>query len=383
MIDIPERIANLPRSGIRELMEIALRDPEVIRLEMGEPHFPTPHYILEKLQDFYWQGEIKYTPTVGIPSLREKIAHHLKEEKEWEVTPEEVIILPGSLFGTVTIFSSLLEPQDEVLVPDPGFTNHFYQVELCGGKMKRYHLQEKNGFLPDIKEIENLITSRTKMILINSPSNPLGVVFPKETLRQLAQLAEEYGLLLISDEAYEKYVYEGEHQGMFSFINKDNLISIFSFSKTYALTGWRVGYMIVPHYLVKHLAKVEEYLIACTSHLSQKAAEIALYLPKEEVKKMVDYYRGNRDKAIELLEQGGFHFFKPQGGYYLWINIQEFSLSSLDFCKTLVKESKVAVSPGDAFGEGGEGFVRLSICRKREEVEEGVKRLVEFRKGRK
>ncbi|HXL02704.1 MAG TPA: pyridoxal phosphate-dependent aminotransferase [Candidatus Atribacteria bacterium] len=383
MIDIPERIVNLPRSGIRKLMEIALRDPEVIRLEMGEPHFSTPHYILEKLKDFYWQGEIKYTPTVGIPSLREKIAHHLKEEKGWKVTPEEVVILPGSLFGTVTIFSSLLEPQDEVLVPDPGFTNHFYQVELCGGKMERYHLQEKNGFLPDIKEIENLITSRTKMILINSPSNPLGVVFPKETLCQLAQLAEEYGLLLISDEAYEKYVYEGEHQGMFSFINEDNLISIFSFSKTYALTGWRVGYMIVPPYLVKHLAKVEEYLIACTSHLSQKAAEIALDLPKEEVKKMVDYYQGNRDKAIELLEQGGFHFFKPQGGYYLWIDIQEFGLSSLDFCKTLVKESKVALSPGDAFGEGGEGFVRLSICRKREEVEEGVKRLVEFRKGRK
>jgi len=275
-----------------------------------------------------------------------------------------------------------LEPQDEVLVPDPGFTNHFSQVELCGGKMKRYHLREENGFLPDREEIESLITSRTKMILINSPSNPVGVVFPEETLRQLAQLAEEYGLLLISDEAYEKYVYEGEHRGMFPFINKDNLISIFSFSKTYALTGWRVGYMVAPLYLVKHLAKVEEYLIACTSHLSQKAAEVALYLPPEEVEKMVDYYRGNRDKAVSLLEKGGFRFFKPQGGYYLWIDIREFGLPSLEFCKTLVEESKVALAPGDAFGETGEGFARLSICRKREDVEEGVKRLVEFRRKR-
>ena len=208
----------------------------------------------------------------------------------------------------------------------------------------------------------------------------MGVVFPEETLRQLAQLAEEYGLLLISDEAYEKYVYEGEHRGMFPFINKDNLISIFSFSKTYALTGWRVGYMVAPLYLVKHLAKVEEYLIACTSHLSQKAAEVALYLPPEEVEKMVDYYRGNRDKAVSLLEKGGFRFFKPQGGYYLWIDIREFGLPSLEFCKTLVEESKVALAPGDAFGETGEGFARLSICRKREDVEEGVKRLVEFRR---
>jgi len=380
VVTVPEDILNLPRSGIRELMGMALCMPQAIRLEMGEPHFPTPPLILERLRDFYATGEIRYTPTVGIPSLREKIAGKLKRDKGWQVVPDEVIVLPGSLFGTVTVFRTLLSPGDEVLVPDPGFTNHFFQVELCGGRALHYHLRPENAYLPDFAEIRRLVTPRTRLILVNSPSNPLGVVFPREVLVDIARLAEEYDLLVLSDEAYEKYIYEGEHLGLFQFVNPERLVSIFSFSKTYALTGWRVGYMVAPAKLVPHLAKVAEYLVACTSHLSQKAAEIALDLPDGEITRMVDYYRENVRLATSLLEEGGFTFFKPQGGYYVWVDVREFGMPSLEFCKAFLQAKCVALAPGDTFGEGGEGFARLSICRKREEVEEGVRRLVAWRR---
>ncbi|MGQ9474397.1 MAG: pyridoxal phosphate-dependent aminotransferase, partial [Candidatus Caldatribacteriaceae bacterium] len=171
----------------------------------------------------------------------------------------------------------------------------------------------------------------------------------------------------------------GKHIGMFEVTNPERLVTIFSFSKTYALTGWRVGYMVLPFYLFPHCAKVAEYLIACTSHISQKAAEIVLDLPKEEVTKMVHYYEGNLRTAASLLSEGDFSFFYPQGGYYVWADVREFGMPSLDFCKALLSTAKVATAPGDTFGESGEGFIRISICRKREEVEEGVKRIVLWR----
>lgn len=378
-MEVPREISQLPRSGIRELMGMALTIPDSIRLEMGEPHFPTPAFVAERLQEFLLRGEIRYTPTVGIPSLREKIAAKLFEEKGWQVPVDQIMVLPGSLFGTVTVFRTILSPGDEVLVPDPGFTNHFSQVELCGGKAIHYHLRPENQYLPDFAEIRRLVNTHTRAILVNSPSNPLGVVFPRETLEEIACLAEEYGLLVISDEAYEKYVYQGRHVGMFEVVNPERLVTIFSFSKTYALTGWRVGYMVVPPSLFPHCAKVAEYLIACTSHISQKAAEIALDLPREEVENMVRYYDGNRRIAVALLSEGGFRFFNPQGGYYVWVDVREFGRPSLDFCKELLLKEKVAVAPGDTFGESGEGFIRISICRRTEEVEEGVKRLVSWR----
>ncbi|MEN3185089.1 MAG: pyridoxal phosphate-dependent aminotransferase [Atribacterota bacterium] len=379
-MEVPQEVSQLPRSGIRELMGMALAIPDSIRLEMGEPHFPTPAFVTERLQQFLLQGEIRYTPTVGIPSLREKIAAKLFAEKGWRVPVDQIMVLPGSLFGTVTVFRTVLRPGDEVLVPDPGFTNHFSQVELCGGKSVHYHLLPENQYLPDFAEIRRLVNSRTRAILVNSPSNPLGVVFSRETLEEIARLAEEYGLLVISDEAYEKYVYQGQHVGMFEMVSSERLVTIFSFSKTYALTGWRVGYMVVPPSLFPHCAKVAEYLIACTSHISQKAAEIALDLPREEIERMVRYYDDNRRIVTVLLSEGGFRFFNPQGGYYVWVDVREFGRPSLEFCKELLLREKVAFAPGDTFGESGEGFVRISICRRKEEVEEGVKRLISWRR---
>ncbi len=380
MVYIPEHVTCLPRSGIRELMGLALCMEDAVHLEIGEPHFPTPPYVLDRLESFYRRGEIKYTPTIGIPSLREKIAYTLDKEKGWKVDPARIMVLPGSLFGTVVVFQALLSAGDEVLVPDPGFTNHLHQVELSGGTPLRYHLLPENKFLPDFDRIEDTLTPSTRLLLVNSPSNPLGVVFPAETMEQFARLAEEHNLVVISDEAYEKYVYEGKHQEMFRYVPPERLVSIFSFSKTYALTGWRVGYMVVPEELTCHLMKVEEYLIACTSHISQKAAEIALDMPEETLFTMVDCYQGNRDLACRLLKEAGFTFFPPQGGYYVWMDVREFGMSSLEFCKTLLQERCVALAPGDAFGESGEGFARISICRRREEIEEGIRRMIAFRK---
>jgi aspartate/methionine/tyrosine aminotransferase len=379
MVNIADDVAKLPRSGIRELMGMALAIPDAIHMEIGEPHFPTPSFILEGLKEFYFKGDIKYTPTVGIHSLRDKIAKKLLKEKNWKVEADDVVILPGSLFGTVVAFRTILDPGDEALIPDPGFTNHFSQVELSGGRIKRYFLLPENNYLPDFESIRKSITPRTKMILVNTPSNPLGVVFPEKVMQSISDLAEEYNLVVVSDEAYEKYIYQGEHFGMYRYVRPERLISIFSFSKTYALTGWRVGYMVVPKDLLIHLMKVSEYMIACTSHLSQKAAEIALDMPEEEIKKMVDSYRQNCDLCCSGLEKAGFKVYRPGGGYYVWVDIREFGMKSLEFCKKLLQKSHVAVAPGDTFGQSSDGFIRISICRKKEEIEEGIKRIIAAR----
>lgn len=379
---IPELIENLPRSGIRELMGLALQIKDAIHLEIGEPHFPTPPSILEKLADFYWKGEIKYTPTAGIASLRRKIAEKFSREKNWPISEEQVIVLPGSLFGTVVAFRALLDHGEEALLPDPGFTNHFAQAILCGATLKRYALLPENSFLPDLASIRRMASSRTRMILVNSPSNPIGVTFDESTASEIAKLAEELDLIVIADEAYEKFIYQGNYTGMHRFVNPERLISLFSFSKTYALSGWRIGCMVAPVKLVPALSKVAEYLIACSSHISQKAAEIALDLPEEEVKKMRDYYASNVEIACQLLEEGEMKFFRPQGGYYVWVDVREYGMPSLEFCKQLLAEEKVALAPGETFGENGEGFVRISICRTHQEVEEGVKRLVRFARRR-
>jgi len=377
-LKIPRLIQHLPRSGIRELMGLALQIQDAIHLEIGEPHFPTPSSVLGKLADFYWKGEIKYTPTTGIASLRRKIAEKFSREKNWPISEDQVIVLPGSLFGTVVAFRALLDSGEETLLPDPGFTNHFAQAILCGATLKRYPLLPENGFLPDIDFLRKIASNRTRMILVNSPSNPIGVTFDESTASEIARLAEELDLIVIADEAYEKFVYRGNYTGMHRFVNPQRLISLFSFSKTYALSGWRIGCMIAPPELVPALSKVAEYLIACSSHISQKAAEIALDLPEEEIQKMRDYYFSNVELACHLLKEGKMKFFQPQGGYYVWVDIRDYGMPSLDFCKQLLSEEKVALAPGDTFGENGEGFVRISICRTRQEVEEGVKRLVRF-----
>ncbi|HSV32356.1 MAG TPA: pyridoxal phosphate-dependent aminotransferase [Atribacteraceae bacterium] len=380
MVKASEYVCRLPRSGIRELMGMALCIQGAIHLEMGEPHFSTPPFVIERLQEFFSRGEVKYTPTIGIPSLREAIVRQLKSEKGWETDLEQVMILPGSLFGTVVVFRAMLEPGDDVLVPDPGFTNHFSQVELCGGRINRYFLRQENDYLPDFSEIRTSITPRTRIILVNSPSNPLGVVFPAQVMEEFARLSEEFNLLVVSDEAYEHYVYEGTHQPMFKFVPPERLVSIFSFSKTYALTGWRVAYMVVPVHLASHLMKVEEYLIACTSHIGQKAAEAALDMPRQLVLHMVASYDHNRRLALRLLDEGGYTYYRPRGGYYIWIDIREFGISSLEWCKTVLQKTCVALAPGDTFGQGGEGFARLSFCRREDEVTEGVRRLAKFRR---
>ena len=379
MVYVADDVAKLPRSGIRELMGMALAFPDAVHLEIGEPHFPTPNFVLERLKDFYAKGDIKYTPTVGIYSLRDKIAKKLLKEKNWEIDADDVIILPGSLFGTFVAFRTILEPGDEALIPDPGFTNHFSQVVLSGGQIKRYFLLPENNYLPDFESIRKSITPKTKIILVNTPSNPMGVVFPEEVMKSMADLAEEYNLVVISDEAYEKYIYQGEHFGMYRYVQPERLISIFSFSKTYALTGWRIGYMVVPKDLLINLTKVSEYMIACASHLSQKAAEIALDMPEEEIQMMVESYHQNCELCCSGLEKAGFKVYRPGGGYYVWVDIREFGMKSLDFCKQLLKKSHVAVTPGDTFGQSADGFIRISICRKREEIEEGVKRIIAFR----
>jgi len=379
MVYVADDVAKLPRSGIRDLMGMALAFPDAVHLEIGEPHFPTSNFVLERLKDFYSKGDIKYTPTVGIYSLRDKIAKKLLKEKNWKIDADDVIILPGSLFGTVVAFRTILEPGDEALIPDPGFTNHFSQVVLSGGQIKRYFLLPENNYLPDFESIRKSITPKTKIILVNTPSNPMGVVFPEEVMKSMADLAEEYNLVVISDEAYEKYIYQGEHFGMYRYVPPERLISIFSFSKTYALTGWRIGYMVVPKDLLINLTKVSEYMIACASHLSQKAAEIALDMPEEEIQMMVESYHQNCELCCSELEKAGFKVYRPGGGYYVWVDIREFGMKSLDFCKQLLKKSHVAVAPGDTFGQSADGFIRISICRKREEIEEGVKRIIAFR----
>ncbi len=370
-------LAGMPSSGIREVMYAALRRPDAIRLEVGEPDFPTPAHIVEASHVAAMEGHTGYVGSAGIPQLREALALKVRERNHHAVSAEQVIVCQGGVEGIYSSLLALTTPGDEVLIPEPAWPNFLMMARLLNLRAVTYPLTADDGFVPTIEVLEALVTERTRLIVVNSPSNPLGSIIDRKRMTAVLEFAERHGLWTLSDECYDEITFDGSFVSPAS-ISPDRVVSVYSFSKTYAMTGWRIGYAVAPPAVASLLAKCQEPLLSCVSTPTQFAALAAITGPQEVVAAMRDAYRSRRDRALAVLQGTPLRALTPAGAFYLWVDISSSGMRSRDLALRLLEERSVAVAPGTAFGGGGEGFVRVSLAASEENLAEGLRRLVDF-----
>lgn len=366
---------SMPRSGIREIMDLAWEIPEAIHLEVGEPNFDTPRHIVDAAMQAVGNGATRYTPNAGIPDLREAASMKVRQRNGLESTADNVVVTTGAVGALYTSLLALLNPGDGVLLPDPGWPNFRMMASLIGAQIQPYSLDAMNSYQPRAAEIEKAITDRTRVLVVNSPSNPLGTVIDAAAAHEIVELARTYDLWIVSDECYDEIVFDGTGVSLGAIDTEQRVLSVFSFSKTYAMTGWRVGYAIAPQELTATLAKLQEPMISCVSAPGQHAALAALTGPQDSVSMMRDSYRDRRDLVLRKLRESGLPAQRPGGAFYVWLDISATALSSQEFARMLVMEDAVAVVPGTAFGEAGEGAVRISLATDSTLLEEGIQRI--------
>ncbi len=368
----------IKRSGIREILEIAMRTPGCIRLEVGEPNFPTPPHIVEAAAKAARDGFTKYTLGGGMLPLREALVEKLTNFNGMSnLTVDNVLVTPGSVFSLAAAMDSILEAGDEVLLPDPAWPMYEAQVRLSGAVPKFYTCYAEDSFVPRVEALEQLITPRTKVLVLCNPSNPTGAVYPHEVVEQMVGLARKYDLYVISDEVYEQLIFEGEPTTTALF-DPERVIGVYSFSKTYSMTGWRVGYAVAPSSVIGVMARLLEPHISCTAMPNQMAALAALKGPQDCIAEMSASYRRRRDLVCDILEQRGLYQYRPNGAFYTMVDISKASMDSYDFCKELVAEKQVAVAPGATFGPSSGNLVRVSLATAEADLVEGVNRLCTF-----
>ena len=368
----------MQRSGIREIMDLATGIDDVLHLEVGEPDFPTPGHVVDAAGRAATAGYTKYTPNRGLREVRESMVRKLSEENGIHVTPEQVVITTGAVNALSQALMVLVDPGDAVLVPDLSWPNFEMMVALNEGTLTRYPLRRERNFEPDLEALDELVSSaqNPKVLLINSPANPTGAVYDRQTIDGLLEIARDHDLYVVSDECYERIVFEGEHISPGALDSSGRVISCFSVSKTYAMTGWRIGYATAAPELASLIAKVQEAVTSCATAVAQKAAQAALDGDQSCVTEMRDSYQERRDLAAGLLEEAGLLVSRPQGAFYIMVNTEGTGLDGNIFCKRLLTEQRVAVAPGETFGPAGRGMVRVSLASDMAILNEGIRRLV-------
>jgi aspartate aminotransferase len=369
--------AEAAHSGIREVVNLALVTPGCIRLEVGEPNFPTPAHIVDAAIEFARKGQVKYTATAGLLSLRERLAAKLGNVNGISAGVNNINCSVGGVGGIAGAIAALVEPGDEVLIPDPAWPNYRLMLAWAHGVLVPYACPPSNEFLPDPKAIERQITSRTKLMIVNSPCNPTGAMFPRKLLEELVELAVRHNIYVLSDECYDEVILEGEHTSPASFCTDGRVISAFTFSKTYAMTGWRVGYVVANEKISDSITKVLESNSSCLPTVCQKAAEAALDGPREPLRDMVNAYRQRRDLCVSLLDEAGLLISRPRGAFYIMADVSRSGLDSREFAFDLVKTKHVAVAPGTAFGESARKAVRISLASSPEDLSQGIAKMIE------
>ena len=373
-------IENMPRSGIRRIMDSATA-PDILHLEVGQPDFSTPEPVIRAACDAAADKGgryTRYTPNMGYVSLRHGIVKKLKAENGIHAEENQILITPGSNYGIMITFSVLLSEGDEVLAPDPGYVSYAALPPQHGCTVVRYPLHESDGFVPRIGSIADCITSKTKVIVHNSPSNPTGAVSSESFVKDLIELARTHGIYVISDEAYEHIVFEGRHISPARFDIDGNVISIFSFSKSYAMTGWRVGYVVSSESIAKVLEKQQELCVSCAPSISQKAAEAALELDHLHIGQMVKQYGKRCNLAAEVLKKHNLFSYNPQGAFYILVDISSTGMDSDTFADRLLDEQRVAVAPGITFGPRAGKYIRVSMATEADVVIEGMERICTY-----
>jgi aspartate aminotransferase len=367
----------MPRSGIREIFDLAHQIPDAIHLEAGEPSYPTPEHICQAAIDAVNEGFTKYTPNSGIPELRRAIADDVNRRGGFAVDPEQVVVTPGAVAAIFTALKALTDPGDSVLLSDPAWTNYRMMLTVLGLEVQAYPLFADDGLVPRPDVLERHITDASKLLIINSPSNPTGTVIPAEILAEIIELARRYDLWVISDEVYDRLTFDEQAVPIARFDTDSRVITINSFSKTYAMTGWRVGYAVCPEEIAPIVSKVQEPITSCVNGPAQRAAVAALLGPQDVVAEMRAGYRLRRDLVMEMLMQGGVPAVRPQGAFYTWVDIARTGMSDREFALKLVQDRHVAVVPGTTFGARGSTSIRLSLATETDLLTEGVRRLVD------
>ena len=371
--------AEAHHSGIREISNEALRTPGAIRLDVGQPNFPTPKHIGEAGKRAIDENKTFYTHTQGLISLREKLVSKLQRVNGITVTPDRIACAPGGVGALAAVYGAVLEPGDEVLMPNPGWPNTRLMLTWVGARGVFYPCPEAARFQPDIDAVEGLITPHTKMLLINSPNNPTGAVYPKATIERLVDIAQRNNLWLLSDECYDQIILDGTWTSPASLAPDDpRIASVFTFSKSYSMTGWRIGYLAGSAELIDTATKVLESNSSCVSTISQVAAEAALDGPQDCVGEMVAAYRHRRDVVVDILKEGDMLINEPTGAFYCMADISRSRLHARDFAFRLLRERGVSLAPGTAFGAVAANAVRISLASSDQDLREGVGRLAEF-----
>jgi len=378
------RLEGIKPSGIRRFFSLAQRVPDVISLGVGEPDFTPPQHVLEAAKLALDRGLTHYPPTTGIQELREALVEKARQDYGLSYDPDgEVLVTVGGTQAVFLALQALINPGEEVLIPDPGFLCYEPSVLMAGGAPVFMPLLEKTGFNIEEEDVMSQITKKSRMIIINSPNNPTGAVLSHGNLAKLAKLAVERDLLVISDEVYEKITYDdARHFCLATFpAMRERTLVVGSFSKTYAMTGFRVGYVYGPKELIMPMMLVHQYCVACVDGPAQYAALEALKGPQEFVREMVsEFDRRRRLLYSRLNEIEGFHCGLPKGAFYILANTEGFQMPSEKLAELLVSQARVVTVPGSAFGKRGEGHLRFSYATAYDKIEEALSRIERLRR---
>tara|TARA_Y100000310_G_scaffold265358_2_gene276370 strand:+ start:5328 stop:6482 length:1155 start_codon:yes stop_codon:yes gene_type:complete len=366
MKEVSAREKSVPKGVIQKLLRIAAEEPKIISLGPGEPDFETPKPILKKVNGIIRNHKknrvTHYAPTEGLPELREGIARKLRKENG--IKGGDILVSTGSQSGIFSAFLSCLDPGDEVIVPNPGYMAYVPGIDLVNAKPVYVSCLEKDCFAVDPDKIKKKVTRKTRVLMLNTPANPTGTVLSKKLLEEIADIAVDKDLYVFSDEAYEKLVYDDKkHVSIGSFNGmRDYVVSFFTFSKSYAMCGFRLGYCHGPKEVIKAMGTSIHYMTISAPHISQKLAIEALKISDRHVNKMKKEYDRRRRFIVNRLNGMGLKTTMPDGTFYAFSNIKKYSNNSSKFADMLLKKAKVAVLPGTEFGKYGEGFVRFSYA---------------------
>ncbi len=382
------RIAKrMSRLGTETAFEVLARAKEleadgkdVIHLEIGEPDFDTADSIKEAAIGAMRDGLTGYCPAPGIPALRKAIAEDAARRRGIDLSPNRVVVCPGAKPIITNTIITLVEPGDEVIYPNPGFPIYESMINFVGAKPVPLPLVEEKDFKFDIDEFRSLVSDKTSLIIINTPGNPTGGVLGKAELEAVAEVAIERDIPVLSDEIYINIIYDGEHQSLLSIPGMaERTILLDGLSKSYAMTGWRLGYGIFPEEMVEHITRFNINSISCTSHFSQYAALEAITGPQDHVQRMRDEFLKRRDVIVSGLNDiPGFSCRTPGGAFYSFPNVKETGIPSGELAKRLLEEAGVATLSGESFGSYGEGYIRLSYANSVENIENALSRIKEF-----
>lgn len=382
----PTSLATRMKSlGTESAFEVLARAQElekvgksVIHLEIGEPDFATPAHIVEEAVKALRAGETHYGPSAGLPDAKEAVARYVRETRGVDVGPDRVVITPGAKPIMFFAIFALIDPGDEVIYPDPGFPIYESVIRFVGGRPIPVWLREENDFRVDLDELLSKVTDKTKLIIINSPHNPTGAILTRKDLEVIAQIALDRGIYVLADEIYSELVYDGAFQSILH-ANPDvlqNVILLDGMSKTFAMTGWRLGWGVMPPHLAVAVARLQTNSNSCTASFSQKVIGPALFGSRTEVGLMCDEFRQRRDLVVNGLNRiPGISCRKPSGAFYVFPNIFSLGIPSKEVERRLLEEAGVAALAGTSFGSRGEGYLRLSYANSRENLREALQRI--------